>query len=128
MDPVFPNYSPVASMDDGSCRCGYDHCGDTATLLTAFQVDLGRGAWGGLTGWNATTDLCDWEGVICASGGMIIGVDLSGKTHLRFTLGETLSDLTALDTLSVPYTGLSGTLPESLRGTPPQHVCMPAVH
>ena len=94
-------------------------------LLTAFQVTLvGRGAWGGLTGWNATTDLCDWEGVICASGGMIIGVDLSGKTHLRFTLGETLSDLTALETVFLPNTGLSGTLPESLRGTPPQ--CIPA--
>ena len=124
MDSVFPNYSPVASMDDGSCRCGHDHCGDTATLLTAFQVDLvGRGAWGGLTGWNATTDLCDWEGVSCGPGGRVKGVDLSGKTHLRFTLGETLSDLT-LETVFVPNTGLSGTLPESLRGTPLQ--CMPA--
>ena len=97
------NYSPAATVDDGSCLCGDDHCGDTAALLQAFVVDpTAQSVWDALHGWGAdSTDLCDWQGVSCTKD-RVSGVDLSGKGSLKFEIGDTITKLTKLDTLYVP--------------------------
>jgi hypothetical protein len=94
------NYSPAATVDDGSCRCGDDHCGDTAALLQAFVVDpTAQGAWDALHGWGAdSTDVCDWEGVSCTKD-RVSGVDLSSKGSLKFEIGHSITKLRKLHTL-----------------------------
>ena len=94
------NYSPTATVDDGSCRCGDDHCGDTAALLQAFVVDpTAQGAWDALHGWGADRmDVCDWEGVSCTKD-RVSGVDLSSKGSLKFEIVHSITKLRKLHTL-----------------------------
>ena len=94
------NYSPTATVDDGSCRCGDDHCGDTAALLQAFVVDpTAQSAWDALHGWGSdSTDVCDWQGVSCTND-RVSGVDLSRRGSLKFEIGDSITKLTNLDTL-----------------------------
>lgn len=115
MDHIALNFRRAATVGDGSCL--YDHHGDDAALLAAFQVDpAGRAAWDQLHGWDAATGLCAWEGVSCiGSGHRVTGVDLpAGRADLRFTLGAALGNLAALQGLTLSGTGLSGTLPDSV--------------
>ena len=94
------NYSPTATVDDGSCRCGDDHCGDRAALLQAFVVDpTAQGAWDALHGWGAdSTDVCAWQGVSCTKD-RVSGVDLSSKGSLKFEIGHSITKLRKLNTL-----------------------------
>ena len=105
------NFSPAATLDDGSC-----YFGERVALLAAFQVDpASRAAWDRLRGWDATSDVCGWEGVSC-DGRRVTQVDLHGMSELRFTLGAALGNLTVLQRLRLYQTGLSGTLPDSVGG------------
>eukprot|EP01043_Picozoa_sp_COSAG02_P004989 COSAG02_NODE_133_length_34692_cov_83.845229_2_plen_711_part_00 len=94
------NYSPTATVDDGSCRCGDDHCGDTAALLQAFIVEpTAQSAWDALHGWGTdNTDLCYWQGVSCTKN-RVSGVDLGGRKSLKFEIGDSITKLQKLDTL-----------------------------
>ena len=94
------NYSPAATVDDGSCRCGDDHCGDTTALLQAFVVDpTAQSAWDALHGWGAdSTDLCDWQGVSCTKD-RVSGVDLRNRRSLKFEIAVSMTKLQKLDTL-----------------------------
>ena len=94
------NFSPSATMDDGSCHCGGDHCGDTATLLQALVIDpAAQSAWAALRGWGAdSTDLCDWQGVSCTNDRVTV-LDLSGEEDLKFEITESIIKLTKLNTL-----------------------------
>ena len=95
MDSSAINYDPAATMDDGSCHCGDDHCGDTAALLQAFVVDpTAQSAWDALHGWGAdSTDLCDWQGVSCTKD-RVSSVNLSGRRSLKFEIGHSITKLT----------------------------------
>ena len=95
------NYSPAATVDDGSCRyCGDDHCGDTVALLQAFVVDpTAQSAWDALHGWGAdSTDLCDWERVSCTND-RVSGADLSGEGSFKFEIRDSIAKLRKLNTL-----------------------------
>ena len=94
------NYSPSATVDDGSCHCGGDHCGDTAALLQALAIDpAAHSAWAALRGWGAdSTDLCDWQGVSCAND-RVTALDLGGEEDLKFEITERITKLTKLNLL-----------------------------
>ena len=94
------NFSPSATMDDGSCHCGADHCGDTAALLQALAIDpAAHSAWAALRGWGTdSTDLCDWQGLSCTND-RVTALDLSGEEDLKFEITESITKLTKLNTL-----------------------------
>ena len=94
------NFSQSATMDDGSCHCGADHCGDTAALLQALAIDpAAQSAWAALRGWGTdSTDLCDWQGLSCTND-RVTALDLSGEEDLKFEITESITKLTKLYTL-----------------------------
>ena len=94
------NYSPAATVDDGSCRCGDDHCGDTTALLQAFVVDpTAQRAWDALHGWSlGSTNLCDWEGIGCVND-RVNQLNFANKNVLMFELTDSIAMLTKLRTL-----------------------------
>ena len=119
--PTATNYDPRATVDDGSCMFP-DF--DGAALRAAFGVAPNAAGWGELRGWGPGQNPCGdtggggqrpWEGVTCNGAGRVAEIDLRFKNNLGgFELGPALGNLTALTTLVLAGTQLSGTIPESL--------------
>jgi hypothetical protein len=114
--PLALNYDPAATADDGGCFYP-DRSGEGKALLAGLVFADGPPA-----GWAAGADPCagaSWTGVTCA-GGRVTTVDLHGREAGTsawrsalgpLALGASLGNLTALQTLSLSDTRLSGTLP-----------------
>eukprot|EP01043_Picozoa_sp_COSAG02_P020828 COSAG02_NODE_1037_length_15050_cov_93.060665_4_plen_1550_part_01 len=114
------NYSPLATVDDGSCWR------EKAALLRGFVQY--PSAWSALQGWSigaaepCVDPLCQlddnlgccWDGVKC-SDGRVDRVQFNGYPGLGFELGAGLRNLTRLTKLSLTNMALLvGTIPAEL--------------
>eukprot|EP01052_Picozoa_sp_SAG31_P004054 SAG31_NODE_163_length_21856_cov_7.550214_10_plen_1479_part_00 len=122
-DPAAANYDHRATVDDSSCRDGAE------ALRAAFGVAAATSEFARLRGWADGLNPCGhhtndvlteypWEGLTCDSGynnQRVTGIWLTGRDDLGgFVLGPAICNLTALTSLALHDTLLSGTMPGCL--------------
>ncbi|KAF8662944.1 hypothetical protein HU200_055529 [Digitaria exilis] len=91
---------------------GQAHCnGDEVGTLLAFKAELTGHGTVVLPSWNASTGLCNWEGVGCSSGHVVaLTLPSYGPTAASLRPSET----SRLRVLALKENNLSGVLPHSL--------------
>jgi hypothetical protein len=87
--------------------------------LVALFYALGGSNWIDSGGWLTNGgDICQWDGVICASINQVVALELSSN-HLVGTLPNELALLTSLNALGLDHNRLMGTIPGDALGSLP---------
>ncbi|KAL2930702.1 Receptor-like kinase TMK4 [Bienertia sinuspersici] len=73
-----------------------------AALFFAFSIPP--------SGWDSSTDFCQWKGVHCDSSSRVTSINLASQ-KLKATLPSSINTLSQLTTLALQYNEFSGPLP-----------------